>query len=115
MEVGDGQLEIWVCGFLLASGKLVDLLLQAVDFLACVLQLFVEKGRIAFKGQIQQAVKFLLGLLQLLLQIRLYAFAGLDAMQDAIDLGGNLVGEVRRQILHSFQNCTVQFFFRDGR
>lgn len=45
MEVGDGQLEIWVCGFLLASGKLVDLLLQAVDFLACVLQLFVEKGR----------------------------------------------------------------------
>lgn len=31
MEVGDGQLEIWVCGFLLAGGKLVDLLLQAVD------------------------------------------------------------------------------------
>lgn len=67
MEVGDGQLEIWVCGFLLAGGKLVDLLLQAVDFLACVLQLFVEKGRIAFKGQIQQAVKFLPGIRELLL------------------------------------------------
>ena len=67
MEVGDGQLEIWVCGFLLAGGKLVDLLLQTVDFLACVLQLFVEKGRIAFKGQIQQAVKFLPGIRELLL------------------------------------------------
>lgn len=67
MEVGGGQLEIRICSFLLAGSKLVDLLLQAVDFLACVLQLFVEKGRIAFKGQIQQAVKFLPGIRELLL------------------------------------------------
>ena len=56
-----------------------------------------------------------MGLLQLLLQIRLYAFAGLDAMQDAVDLGSDFIGEVCSQILHGFQNCTVQFFFRDGR
>lgn len=35
-EVGGGQLEIRICGFLLAGSKLVDLFLQVVDFLACV-------------------------------------------------------------------------------
>lgn len=43
MEVGGGQLEIRICSFLLAGSKLVDLLLQAVDFLACVLQLSSRK------------------------------------------------------------------------
>ena len=66
-EVGVGQLEIRICSFLLAGSKLVDLLLQAVDFLACVLQLFVEKGRIAFKGHVQQTVKFLLRVREFLL------------------------------------------------
>lgn len=32
-----------------------------------------------------------------------------------IDLGSDFIGEVCSQILHGFQNCTVQFFFRDGR
>ena len=36
-------------------------------------------------------------------------------MQDAVDLGSNFIGEVCSQILHGFQNCTVQFFFWDGR
>ena len=39
-----------------------------------------------------------MGLLQLLLQIRLYAFAGLDAMQDAINLGSDFIGEVCSQM-----------------
>ena len=59
-EVGVGQLEIRICSFLLAGSKLVDLFLQVVDFLACMFQFFIEKGRIAFKGQVQQAVKLLL-------------------------------------------------------
>jgi hypothetical protein len=36
-------------------------------------------------------------------------------MKDAVDLGSDLIGEVCRQILHRFQNGTVQFFFREGR
>ena len=36
-------------------------------------------------------------------------------MKDAVDLGSDLIGEVCCQILHRFQNSTVQFFFRDGR
>ena len=34
---------------------------------------------------------------------------------DAVDLGSDLIGEVCCQILHRFQNSTVQFFFREGR
>ena len=56
-----------------------------------------------------------MGLLQLFLQIGLCAFAGLDVMQDAVDLGSNFFGEVCRQTLYRFQNCIVQFFFGDGR
>ena len=59
-EVRGGQLEIRICSFLPAGSKLVDLFLQVVDFLACMFQFFIEKGRIAFKGQVQQAVKLLL-------------------------------------------------------
>lgn len=92
-------------------------LFQALNFIIQLFQPVIQKRSILIKvqGHFQQSVKFLLGLLQLLLQIRLYAFAGLDAMQDAIDLGGNFIGEVCRQTLYRFQNGTMQFFFREGR
>ncbi|WP_412307708.1 hypothetical protein [Gemmiger formicilis] len=42
-------------------------------------------------------------------------FRRLYVMKDAVDLGSDLIGEVCCQILHRFQNSTVQFFFREGR
>ena len=87
------------------------------DFTVQILQLVIEKWCILIEvqGHFQQAVKLLLGLFQQLLQIGLCTFAGLYVMKDAVDLGSDLIGEVCCQILHRFQNSTVQFFFREGR
>ena len=103
--------------FFLLDGGVLDGFLQTLDFAVQLFQPVIQKRSILIKvqGHFQQAVKFLLGLLQLLLQIWLCAFAGLDVMQDAVDLGSDFIGEVCSQILHGFQNCTVQFLFRDGR
>ena len=85
---------------------------QTLDFAVQLFQPVIQKRSTLIKvqGHFQQAVKFLLGLLQLLLQIGLCAVAGLDVTQDAVDLGSNFIGEVCRQTLYRFQNGAVQFF-----
>lgn len=103
--------------FFLSGGAVLDAFFQTLNFTIQLFQPVIEKRRILIEvqGHFQQSVKFLLGLLQLLLQIGLCAFAGLDVMQDTVDLGSDFIGKVCSQILHRFQNGTVQFFFRDGR
>lgn len=64
------------------DGGVLDGFFQTLNFIIQLFQPVIQKRGILIKvqGHFQQAVKFLLGLLQLLLQIRLYAFAGLDVM-----------------------------------